>query len=925
MTTILFQSYDQVLSARKLQASCAGEGERSVLGVRFATPRSLFADSWQLWGDGRRLVSARERLALVLGILEKQQVFTSTVGTSQLISGFLERYAGCEQLDAALGGACPTSLSAAEGRLLQVVSSYFDSLEDRGLVEEGCALAFLRDAMPAEDVRMAVPGDLTPAQVSFLEGTGCAARRLDEVSVAPLEAGVELGLLFPAGATAVEAAIYDEAVSFAKSAGASASLSIAVCASDPRGLYEALAPYLADAGVSCGLRCRVAFTETSFGRAWAAVGVLATGVGDWQSAATDFAFSKFSGLRRFEAQRLNTRLRRNRLSTCEDACAYLRQASRAFPLFEDLVAKGSAEVLDRLDSFAEEGGLYSSACGAVERDMVDAYRAMLAELSALGSSREVARSLAQTLSVSVSWLARPTSTGGEDAKDVGGAGGSAADEGPCVVIVPAGDMAYLAQGAYDEVILADVSDAALHAQDPTALDAFARKLGIEGAPSSLGASRNAFLVAERAARRRFVCVMPLRNASQEDAYASFPFEEFLEAQARAVSASGSGGCGAEFEELPDTCGARKLGTVVVPAELSSSVRRYGEDGLLAGIGRTFVHPRGTLALEPVSRGRLGRLRLSDHMRTVREEAGVVAVLSPSALESYVACPYKWFVERRLCLHELDEGFTAVEKGSFVHAVHAAYYDELASRGLRRIPLDAEGRKAAFELFDCVFDACVAKQATREPGGGRLVAANKNESLQVESLRELLRICLARQARLPQGYNVREHELTLSPDDGIDYAGARINGRVDRVDVNEETDCFVVLDYKGSIAGHAAGFDADADVVGFSLPRKTQALVYAQALRKRCGGMRCAGALYLSYRAKADGEFAAGSFDESAYDASAFAKDSSRVDMNFERYLDLVEQTCEPYVASLVAGVIEADPSDKDACAYCPVSSCERRA
>nr|WP_253904881.1 PD-(D/E)XK nuclease family protein [Adlercreutzia sp. ZJ473] len=317
--------------------------------------------------------------------------------------------------------------------------------------------------------------------------------------------------------------------------------------------------------------------------------------------------------------------------------------------------------------------------------------------------------------------------------------------------------------------------------------------------------------------------------------------------------------------------------------------------------------------------------MADHLPSVAEGARRLPVLSPSAIEAYLGCPYQWFVTRRIRLNELDEGFGALETGSFAHAVLAAFYDALAARGCARVPADAVGWQEASILFDEVFAEQVAAQRTQDPAASsRLVARAEAEVLAVERLREVLRESVRRQARFAPTYAVCAHELEIKPDQGVDYAGARLNGRVDRVDVDAAAGRYLVLDYKGSSERHAAGFPDDADPAAFALPRKVQALVYAQALRGRFDGLACAGALYLGYRAKSDGAFAAGSFDEAAGDLGEFGKDSSRVHMNFARFLDLVEEKIAPHVRALMEGRIAADPASKEACAHCPVASCERR-
>lgn len=920
MGVFLYQSHDQALFARKRRAEGA-------FGHTFTTPGAYFLDQWELWGDGRVLVGGSERLALVLEALRMQGGLASSLGTAQVIASFAERYAGCSQLcELACGGACAlaskggaacpakapdscaavevpftrlTTLGSAETDLAHVLGVYFALLAEHALVERGCALRAIEDMPSSDCIEVASPIDFSVAERSFLEKRGCAVPDLHDVAVPALAFDVEPRLLFPSGSTVTASMVYDEVMSFLEGDGGGNSTcgpaSVAICARRPQEFFETLAPFLAEEGVSCGLRCRVPFADTAFGRTCSAVGVLVDcgQEGDWLAAATDFAYSPFSGMPGLEAQKLNAALRADRLSTREDACALLGEKSPTFCLFERLLEKDDCAALDSLVAMAEDDGAPVALASDLERAAMAAYGRLLEALACLSASHVSAWDLAGTLSVTVSQRADMD------------------ERAACVVFCPASDLAGLPPRSYDEVILADVSDGAFCAAKRSALDSFAEKLGIEDARLPLAGPRVSFAAAQRAARRRFTCVMPLRNEAQEEAYASFPFEEFLLAMQEAAGGAGD----AEPVEV---------GAVLVPASLVPCVVRCGEERLVGGLGCNLSAPSGVLSLPWPQRGRLLSLRLADFMRSAHAEGGDVPVLSPSSVEAYLGCPYRWFVERRIRLNELDEGFGAVEKGLFAHAVYAAFYEALADQGLSRLPDDFEQQQAALALFDVVFDAQVARQPNEAPRSGRLAALTRAEVLEVEALRAPMRANLARQAGLPAGYDVYAHELSIEDSEGIDYAGARLVGRVDRVDVNEEARRFAVLDYKGSVSGHAAGFEENADLRALELPRKVQALIYAQALRSRLEGYACAGALYLSYRAKHDGEFAAGSFDEAAYDVSRFAKDSSCVHMNFDGFLDYVEQSIAKHVGALAAGDIMPSPKRKDSCAFCPVPLCERR-
>ena len=189
--------------------------------------------------------------------------------------------------------------------------------------------------------------------------------------------------------------------------------------------------------------------------------------------------------------------------------------------------------------------------------------------------------------------------------------------------------------------------------------------------------------------------------------------------------------------------------------------------------------------------------------------------------------------------------------------------------------------------------------------------------------------------------------------GIDYAGARVRGSVDRVDVDLQSGDFVVLDYKSSSVGHAAPYDASGEEEAFSLPAYVQALIYAQAVRRKgleldiisgktgpeaiaetatadkceqvvddtccAADLQCAGALYVGYKARSQQNLLAGSYDQSRYKVSDFVAKDSQVKGEFSHYLDTVEQTIAPYVQALTAGEIAGNVRTGGSCRYCALA------
>ena len=68
-----------------------------------------------------------------------------------------------------------------------------------------------------------------------------------------------------------------------------------------------------------------------------------------------------------------------------------------------------------------------------------------------------------------------------------------------------------------------------------------------------------------------------------------------------------------------------------------------------------------------------------------------------------------------------------------------------------------------------------------------------------------------------------HERPIAVEDAVDYAGVRVNGRVDRIDVDEIAGRFAVIDYKGTVsAEYAAAMGDDAEAAMRNLEEATAA-------------------------------------------------------------------------------------------------------
>ena len=200
--------------------------------------------------------------------------------------------------------------------------------------------------------------------------------------------------------------------------------------------------------------------------------------------------------------------------------------------------------------------------------------------------------------------------------------------------------------------------------------------------------------------------------------------------------------------------------------------------------------------------------------------------SPSALESYSACPFAWFIERVVGVEDLELDMDARAMGDLLHSALSATYRELADMGL--LPLRIERLPAAERVALAAIDDAV--QGERCPGtfAQRRLAACR--------LKGMVRGLLASEAGSDAEFTRCETEVGVGGRLGVDIGGLRIKGRIDRLDFTAGLDTVFVVDYKSGKTPSAAALGTEE---GLQLP------LYIQALAAERPEVRVAGGAYLS--------------------------------------------------------------------------------
>ena len=292
-------------------------------------------------------------------------------------------------------------------------------------------------------------------------------------------------------------------------------------------------------------------------------------------------------------------------------------------------------------------------------------------------------------------------------------------------------------------------------------------------------------------------------------------------------------------------------------------------------------------------------------------------LSASAIECYLECPFKWFAQRRIGMDAIGTDFSALEKGTFIHGVMKDFHEALAQNGMQRVTQDNASK--ACEIMDTIFDEHV--RANKEaPYGGALVALNQFELLELRLLKRNALEFVRWEANLTPNFKPRYNEYEFGKEHAVEYAGVLLTGSIDRIDEDEQGN-IIIYDYKSKATDNYS-FYSSAKEHEFALPKKIQALVYAQIARRELGKTPV-GALYIGYD---NPKGAAGLYNPQYLceeDVCGAAKNKNASE-DFLSFLDKVEEEIAQRLRALSTGAIAPLPRDVEVCEFCNIATCTTR-
>lgn len=944
----------------------------SLFGQTVTTLSLWVNDLWELYGDGRSIASSMERAAFLTRAVRVQGELEPSGGMVRLLDRLVVQGVGLDELLSVVDGNRAVELTETQEHLVDIVRIYRRLLSERGLIERGEACRLIADVCPQRfDIdasRLAMPSELDRRFLDKMSD-GAVLLPAHDVQIEPLPSQVELDLLFPAGpyasgqlladylldvlakgpeggatdaardgkdgapdamhgaapdgscragvatsdvprgaGTAASDVTRDGKGAFtsdtasgaqafapdASSGAQAAAASAFVAVKDPKAAYDACRDRLAQAGITSAACYQLPFNETSFGRAFLALYRFKTEEKPATSLIVDFALSPFSGMSKHAAHEFDVTVRGNRLITKEE-CLQAFELAKGMPRYMD-------EMTDDLDASALSGALSDAVLA--HRDWPPSFLAeQVAAIGAWRTVSEACRAAGLTLDDAVTM----TELVGVDMS-----AGSDDCERPQVIFARQADAASYPPGSFDVVVAGDLTSAAFPVKqtDDEARQTL-RAVGVDVPDEALARARQRFVRLERLARRRMACGRCLNDNDANPLYPAVVFEELLDCYRRDPSAT---------DDLDKLYG--------VPEVLAGRVRTRGE-GLLYENVAPSSGPQPTAETIPVAE--VGDV--SDGYRGLivlpRVDGAYVVdkpCLSPSQIESYLECPYKWFAHRRLRLEGIDEGFSALEMGDFAHGVLCEFYRQFNELGHPKVTRDT--LPEAQELLRACFQQKREHQSEPDERGrqrrNRLVAVDEIEERQIDELEGMLVSYLDQEVALLPTYHPVGFEYSFEAHDAVPYAGIEVMGTLDRFDA-DETGHVVVIDYKGAVSRQ---YDTFADD-GTMREGKIQALIYAQMLH-RALGLDVRGALYVSYgKRKTVGGAYDGALLGPAEVPGSRAKGSSFMPVEggpqtFQEVLDAAEERVAARMEHLMAGDIDPDPLVPEVCLWCPVLSCPKR-
>lgn len=863
-----------------------------LLGTTFTTLTLWIDELWALHGDGRSKISALQLQLACYRLLQKQDgLFGSceipvSLGSAQGLARFYRKVIGLPSFQDAIDEP-PHTLSTQEARVLELARLLEEELERRELCLPGHQFAVL-SCLGKVDIVFEGTHSFTPVESWFLQQLDSSLPTQESSCLSAMPSRKMAAFLHASGPEAKPRLIADYVTRCVDGG----HRKILALTNDGGALFDALLPFTDEMRVSLSLRCPEKLASSKIAVVLQAVIDVLKG-NPSSAVVSTLIRSPYSDLSHEQSCNADILFRSDRGNAWHSE-QFLTEHVPNFPLLRTIAKQGfDSDSAQTLSSLAR--GIFSDDALMLQIEL-QAIRGLL-------DACEATRSFGGDSSLALSFAREMTLLNeGEYLNPEGIAE---------LVVVPYAQVLDYAPASFDSVIMAEsdnINFSSCFAH--TAFDLLAAKLGIDCEDASVNTQRALIKHAISCASCSFASCYCSRSSTGDDCYPSFFLDELA----------------THYQEGK----AISLGELSIGDESGALVMSNDESRLLHNMIEELDDSKFALmppesSLSQSSSACLEKHKIWPSEESVLKKPNVNFSVSASSIECYLSCPRKWFLQRCIKADSIDEDLGNKEQGSFVHTVLKRFFEELNEPKKKSIANEPEEAK---NLLSQIFDEELEVQ--KNLSGSRYLPIASHELAKAERLKNTLLSNIEVQAELLDSYEPRYFEFRISPEEKLEYGGVAFQGSVDRIDVDEAGGRYAVIDYKGGIKNHEAGFDPEklktndslADLVSIELPQKVQALIYAQALRPHFEsyGLKPSAALYVSYRSNDPKNLAKGSYSATL---NVSAPSSSAVSCDFSLYLDLIERSLTPYIESMKAGQISANPSGTP-CQYCPDISCPKK-